>query len=369
MPFFNRGSRVLKASILLENGRKFEGVWRGATDVEVTGEIVFNTSMTGYQEILTDPSYAGQIVTMTYPEIGNYGTNPTDVESTKTHCRGLIVRELSEISSNFTAANTLEEYLLNNNLACMSEVDTRALTRQLRETGAMKGTFLREGEDESQAIERIKGFDYEGVDHSAMVSGLQNPFGYAYEEGRRKIGVIDFGIKSNILRIISSFANCYIYKIENFPMEEIHTFDGFFLSNGPGDPEAVVGAKETIQKILDQNKPTFGICLGHQLLCLTLGAETFKLKFGHHGANHPVKNHITTQVEISSQNHGFAVKSGSFPEDLQVLETHTNLNDGSLAGIMLKDRPVYSIQYHPEAAPGPNDSQYLFNKFKEDLGL
>jgi len=359
----------VKAAILLENGRKFEGVWRGATHVEVTGEIVFNTSMTGYQEILTDPSYAGQIVTMTYPEIGNYGTNPSDVESTRTHCRGLIVRELSEIASNFTAANTLEEYLRNNNLACMSEVDTRALTRQLRETGAMKGTFLREGEDEGLAMARIKAFNYEGVDHSAYVAGLQNPFGYTYIEGRPKVGVIDFGIKSNILRILSSFANCYIYKLTAFPMDEIATFDGFFLSNGPGDPAVVAGAREAIGKFLAQNKPVFGICLGHQLLCLALGAETFKLKFGHHGANHPVKNHVTGRVEISSQNHGFAVKSGSFPKGLQVLETHTNLNDGSLAGIMLKDRPVYSIQYHPEASPGPNDAQYLFDKFKQDLGL
>lgn len=358
----------MKASILLENGRVFDGEWRGYRDGDFVGEIVFNTSMTGYQEILTDPSYAGQIVTMTYPEIGNYGTNSTDTESKKVHTRGLIVRELSEICSNFTANQTLEEYLISNKVACISEVDTRALTRALRELGAMKGTFLKDGESVETGMARIKAFDYEGVDHAAQVSGDQLGSEYTVEPSRKKVAVLDFGIKSNILRIISKFANCEVFKTSDFSKINLDDFDGFFLSNGPGDPCAVQGAVEVIQGILKTGKPVFGICLGHQLLSLALGGKTYKLKFGHHGANHPVKNLLTTKVEISSQNHGFAVDAEGFPKDVKVVPTHINLNDGSLAGLMLEDAPVYSIQYHPEAAPGPHDSAYLFDKFKQDLG-
>jgi carbamoyl-phosphate synthase small subunit len=359
----------VKGSLLLENGRQFEGEWRGSVDGDaVVGEVVFNTSMTGYQEILTDPSYAGQIVTMTYPEIGNYGTNSDDVESKSVHCRDLIVREISEIQSNFTSEQTLEAYLIEHKISCLSELDTRALTRQLRETGAMKGTFLKDGESVEEGMKRIEAFQYQGVDHSARVTGHQSGDEYTTSGQRPKVAVLDFGIKSNILRLISAYADCDVFSVANFPVEKKDNYDGFFLSNGPGDPADVKGAVELIQTLLSCSKPIFGICLGHQLLSLALGGSTYKLKFGHHGANHPVKNMLTDKVEISSQNHGFAVDPDSFPSSVEVQATHINLNDGSLAGLQLKHDPVYSIQYHPEASPGPRDAEYLFAKFKQDLG-
>jgi carbamoyl-phosphate synthase small subunit len=359
----------VKASVLLENGRVFEGEWRGYRDGAFVGEVVFNTSMTGYQEILTDPSYAGQMVTMTYPEIGNYGVNLADVESKKIHCRGLIVREISEITSNFTSTQSLEDYLIAHKVACLSEVDTRALTRELRDQGAMRGTFLAEGESPAVGMLRIKAFHYEGIDHAAAVTGDQDGADYLRKANRPLVAVLDFGIKSNILRLLSEFANCEVFSVQNFPLKRMSEFSGFFLSNGPGDPQAVEGAMELIKSFLATKKPLFGICLGHQLLSLALGGKTYKLKFGHHGANHPVKNLLTGCVEISSQNHGFAVDPQSFPKNVAVESTHLNLNDGSLAGLQLKDAPVYSIQYHPEAAPGPRDASYLFGKFKKDLGV
>lgn len=356
-------------AILLENGVTFPGVWRGSHSEAPLGEAVFNTSMCGYQEILTDPSYAGQIVTMTYPQIGNYGVNSNDVESSKIHVRGFIVRELSEIHSNFTSEKPLEKYLDENGIACMTEVDTRALTKVLRNHGSMKCTFLRDGEDPEKALAKFKTFDYGSVDFSRQVTDDQKSEDYCNSEGpaRSKVAVLDFGVKSNILRILSTFCDFEIFSCEKFlNLESLEAFDGFFLSNGPGDPESVQGAKEAIQKILTTEKPVFGICLGHQLLCQALGGKTYKLKFGHHGANHPVKNLQTGRVEISSQNHGYAVDAESFENDT-IIHTHVNLNDGSLAGIKVKEKPVYSIQYHPEAAPGPHDSRYLFNQFKEDL--
>lgn len=358
----------MEGRLLLENGVELKGVWRGAQDVEVTGEVVFNTSMMGYQEILTDPSYAGQIVTMTYPEIGNYGTNVDDVESSKIHCRALVVRELSEIASNFKSNKSLEQYLIDEGIACLSEVDTRALTRQLREKGAMKGTFLKSDEDAAAAKARIDGFDYEGVDWSQTVTGLQKGEDYPGPKNK-KVAVLDFGTKSNILRLLSTYAEVEVFRPDQLDAAGLEAFDGFFLSNGPGDPAAVDTVLPLIRAMLDTGKPIFGICLGHQLLSLALGGKTFKLKFGHHGANHPVKNLLQDTVEVSSQNHGFAVDATSFPDELGVIPTHINLNDQSLAGLMLKDRPVYSIQYHPEAAPGPHDSRYLFDRFKADLGV
>ncbi|MBF0197716.1 MAG: glutamine-hydrolyzing carbamoyl-phosphate synthase small subunit [Planctomycetes bacterium] len=321
--------------------------------------------MTGYQEILTDPSYAGQIVAMTYPQIGNYGINSKDVESKKIHCRGFIVRELSEIYSNFEAEQSLEDYLKDNNLAIMTEVDTRALTRALREKGAMKGCFLADGADKDEAMKKIQAFQYAGIDMTQGVVGFQE--GAEYNKGaKHKVAVLDVGIKSNILRILSEFCELDVFTVDSFAQAKLNDYEGFFLSNGPGDPEAVKGAIAHIQSILKTGKPVFGICLGHQLLSLALGGKTFKLKFGHHGANHPVKNLLSGKVEISSQNHGFAVDPDSFSE-VDVVPTHINMNDNSLAGLMLKDAPVYSIQYHPEASPGPHDSAYLFNKFQEDL--
>ena len=359
----------MKASILLENGRVFDGEWRGYREGTFVGEVVFNTSMTGYQEILTDPSYAGQMVTMTYPEIGNYGVNPADVESKKIHCRGLIVREISEISSNFTAQQSLEDYLISNRIACLTEVDTRALTRELRDSGALRGTFLKADEKIDVGMVRIKAFRYEDIDLASTVCGDQSGSDYVNAAGRPLVAVLDFGLKSNILRNLSAFANCEVFTVQNFPRQRISDFSGFFLSNGPGDPQAVKGAVELIRLFLATQKPLFGICLGHQLLSLALGGKTYKLKFGHHGANHPVKNLLTGCVEISSQNHGFAVDPESFPFAVDVQTTHVNLNDGSCAGIQLKNAPVYSIQYHPEAAPGPRDASYLFEKFKKDLGV
>jgi len=359
----------LSAKLLLENGQTFDGEWRGATGLPVVGEFVFNTAMTGYQEILTDPSYAGQIVVMTYPQIGNYGANSKDTESTSVHASALIVRELSEVSSNFTSeVDTFEDYLVKNNIACMSEVDTRALTKVLRDEGAMKGTFVQDGENIEEAKSRVDAFNYGATDYSEKVSGLQDLEALNVSpQGRKRVAVLDFGIKSNIIRLISAFADVEIFTLKTWKEENLAGFDGFFLSNGPGDPAAVSGAAPVIQGMLAQNKPIFGICLGHQLLSLALGAKTYKLKFGHHGANHPVKNLIKDTVEISSQNHGYAVDVESFPAEVNAVQTHVNMNDGSLAGIMLKDKPVYSIQYHPEACPGPHDSEYLFERFKTDL--
>jgi len=354
--------------LLLEDGTTFEGKICGATDCEALGEVVFNTSMCGYQEILTDPSYAGQIVTMTYTQIGNYGVNNRDVESSKVHCRGMIVRELSEISSNFTSTLSLEQYFIKNKIACMTEVDTRALTRLLREKGALKGVFVKATDSKDDMQSKMKAFDYEKIDFSFEVAGLQNNSDYKNVDGRPKVAVLDFGIKNNILRILSEFCNVDVFPLKEWQVvDKTVEYDGFFLSNGPGDPAAVVGAKESIQTILATNKPVFGICLGHQLLSLALGAKTYKLKFGHHGANHPVKNLKNGSVEISSQNHGFAVDADSLPTGIKA--THINLNDNSLAGLELEDKPVYSIQYHPESAPGPHDANYLFEKFASDLGV
>jgi carbamoyl-phosphate synthase small subunit len=354
--------------LLLEDGTTFEGKICGAIDCEALGEVVFNTSMSGYQEILTDPSYAGQIVTMTYTQIGNYGVNNRDVESSKVHCKGMIVRELSEISSNFTSTLSLEQYFIKNNIACMSEIDTRALTRYLRDKGALKGIFVKASDLKEEQILKLEAFDYDKIDFSIEVAGLQKNSDYTNENGRPKVAVLDFGIKNNILRILSQFCNVEVFSLKEWQsLNAIDEYDGFFLSNGPGDPAAVVGAKESIQAILATNKPVFGICLGHQLLSLSLGAKTYKLKFGHHGANHPVKNLKSERVEISSQNHGFAVEAESLPNG--IIATHINLNDGSLAGLELENKPVYSIQYHPESAPGPHDANYLFDKFATDLGV
>ena len=327
-------------SILLENGRQFHGVWRAHRKQHPVGEAVFNTSMCGYQEILTDPSYSGQIVTMTCPQIGNYGVNLQDVESSAVHVRAFIVRELAEIHSNFTSQGSLEQYLDARGIACMTEVDTRALTRIIRNHGAMKCTFMLEGEPVDQAMQRMRSFNYEAIDFSAAVAGRQDARDYV-APGRERlplVAVLDFGIKSNILRLLSKFCNFEIFTCDEFAgLKDIQRFAGFFLSNGPGDPAAVAGATQIIQRMLDTQKPLFGICLGHQLLCLALGGRTYKLKFGHRGANHPVKNLLTGRVEISSQNHGYAVYADSFKGD-QVVPTHVNLNDGSLAGVMLRAR-------------------------------
>lgn len=353
--------------VLLESGETFEGCWRGAREAIPVAEAVFNTGLTGYQEILTDPSYAGQMVVMTYPLIGNYGMTDIDAESCKIQCVALIVREISEFHSNFASSRSLEAELLAQSIPCMSEVDTRALTRAIRDKGAMKATFIKSLAEKEKGLKRIASFSYSGVDFSARVSGVGSTLRYAASNDKLPhVAVLDFGIKGNILRILREFCEVEVFTLQEFLASGKKAFDGYFLSNGPGDPEAVVGAIDAIRHILDKGKPVFGICLGHQLLSLALGGKTYKLKFGHHGSNHPIKNLSTGKVEITSQNHGYAVDPKSF-SDARVNPTHTNLNDGSLAGLEVTGAPVYSIQYHPEASPGPHDSRYLFERFRRDL--
>ncbi|MBF0243667.1 MAG: glutamine-hydrolyzing carbamoyl-phosphate synthase small subunit [Planctomycetes bacterium] len=356
--------------VLLEDGSTFEGVWRGCKEIHPVGEGCFNTSMMGYQEVLTDPSYAGQIVTMTYPEIGNYGVSDCNSESNRVHCAGFIVRELSEIASNFTSHGTLESFLLEHKVPCMTEVDTRAITMVLRKGGAMRCTFMREGDDVSEGLKRIKGYDFEQKDFPAEIS--QNPSRIMPLNkggiGRPKVAVLDFGVKRNILKILNEFADIEVFSLLEFTDIDLDkvNFDGYFLSNGPGNPASVAGASDQIQKLLAQNKPVLGICLGHQLLSIALGGRTYKLKFGHRGANHPVKNLQTGKVEITSQNHGYAVDPQSFDND-EVEVLHMNLNDRTVSGIRLKSRPVVCVQYHPESSPGPNDSRYIFDWFKNSM--
>ncbi len=363
----------MESLLVLEDGSVFEGKAYGARGLAF-GEVVFNTSMTGYQEILTDPSYKGQIVTMTYPLIGNYGVNAADVESNAPQCSGFLVREASNIYSNFRSNGDLDSYLKKNNIIALSEIDTRALTRHLRDKGAMRGVISSTGGDVDSLLKKVKASrSMVGADLAKEVT-CKTP--YKWTEGLNtqkddnknistnllKIVAIDFGAKHNILRILKS-KGCELTVVPgNSSAEEILKYspDGVFLSNGPGDPQAVTYGIETVKNLLGK-KPIFGICLGHQILSLALGGKTFKLKFGHRGANHPVKNLITGSVEITSQNHGFATDPNSFNNDVEI--SHLNLNDQTCEGIRHKNIPAFSVQYHPEASPGPHDSTYLFDRF------
>ena len=317
--------------------------------------------MTGYQEILTDPSYAKQMVTMTAPHIGNYGINSEDVESEKIQVSGFIIKEESFIPSNWRSEISLAEYLKKQNVVGIKNIDTRALTKHIRDNGAMNGIISSKTVNIDELANKLNDApSMEGLDLAKIVSTKKI---YQWSErGRYKIAAIDFGIKKNILRLLESF-DC---SVTVFPAKtkahEILSYDpdGVFLSNGPGDPAAVGYGIETIKKILGV-KPIFGICLGHQLLALSLGAKTFKLKFGHRGINHPVKNINLGTIEITSQNHGFAVDLDSLPKN--ILSTHINLNDNTSAGIECAEYPAFSVQYHPESSPGPHDSRYLFKKF------
>lgn len=368
-----------KAILVLEDGRIFEGSSFGAQG-ETSGEVVFNTSMMGYQEILTDPSYRGQLVTMTYPLIGNYGVNDEDSESENTWAEGFIVREGSRISSNWRSEGNLSDYLKEKNIVGIEGIDTRALTRHIREKGSMKGVISSIDCDWDNLREKAKQVpDIMGRDLAKEVS-CKKP--YKWTEGslsiekencyaikrpsdrHYKIVAYDFGIKHNILRQLTE-AGCHVHVVPaSTGWQEVlsHNPDGIFLSNGPGDPQGVSYALENVRNLLDK-KPIFGICLGHQILALALGFATYKLRFGHHGGNHPVKDLKTGRIEITSQNHCFSVKEGDIPDFLEV--THTNLNDGTIEGIKHKNLPVFSVQYHPEAAPGPHDSNYLFRRFTE----
>ena len=351
-----------KSKILLENGIYLEGLSLGYIGT-TGGELCFNTGMTGYQEILTDPSYCGQIINMTYPHIGNYGINDEDIESNKIQCSGLVVKQASEFPSNFRSVSTINNYLKQNKVVGIQDVDTRMITRIIRDEGSMNGIISSERISKDEMSNRLKLVPkMNGLDLAELVSCKQPYLFKPISEFNYKIAAIDYGIKSNILRIFDT----YKCEIKVFPAkttkDEILDYnpDGIFLSNGPGDPSACKYAIETVKSLLGI-KPIFGICLGHQILALSLGAKTFKLKFGHRGCNHPVKNLEANTVEITSQNHGFAVMDNNLSSDIKI--THRNLNDDTIEGISCEKYKAFSVQHHPEASPGPHDSKYLFKNF------
>ena len=363
----------MKAILALEDGNTFTGIAFGA-HTECGGEIVFNTSMTGYQEILSDPSYNGQVVCMTYPEIGNYGIAPEDVESSKVQVSGFIVKNLCPYPSNWRGGKlTLDEYLKQNNIPGIQGIDTRKLVRILRSSGAKRGVICMGDISAEEAVARAKKIPRMAGSDLAKVVTCNKPSVWTeaahvlqpagQTKGEFKVVALDFGVKSNTLRRLVELGAQIDVVPAQTTAEEIlaRKPDGVYLSNGPGDPEAVTYAIETVRKLIGQ-VPIFGICLGHQILGLAMGGKTFKLKFGHRGANHPIKNLDTGKVEITSQNHGFAVQPGTLPESVGRV-THVNLNDNTIAGIRHVKYPVFSIQYHPEASPGPHDSYYLFEEF------
>ena len=368
----------MEAILALEDGTWVRGQAAGA-DGEAAGEVVFNTSMSGYQEVLTDPSYAGQIVTMTCPEIGNYGVSTEDVESRKAQVAGFIVRDESPVASNWRATGTLREYLVENRIVAIADVDTRALTRRLRSSGVMRGVIATGSAldpealvGKARAIPKMEGSDLVKDVTTDRVFDWpeEDPDEFGIEPARRarrrlKIAAYDFGMKWNILRRLSTHG-CEVRVVPaSAPASDLLAMspDGVFLSNGPGDPAALPYAIDNAKQLVASNVPVFGICLGHQILGLAMGGRTFKLKFGHRGANHPVKKLETGKVEITSQNHGFAVDPASLPADVEV--THLNLYDGTVEGLRHKDHPVFCVQYHPEASPGPHDADYLFDDFLE----
>ena len=348
----------MKAKLILENGMTFEGKAFGNLE-DTVGEVVFNTGMTGYQEVLTDPSYYGQIVTMTYPLIGNYGINLEDIESKNPKVKGFIVRELCNDPSNFRCEMNLEDYLKQNNIIGIQGIDTRALTKILRNSGTMKGIIATENIHEDEINERLRNFCNKKAVQSVTVKES-----YTLEGNGKHIAVLDFGIKQNILRSFQK-KGC---KLTVFPANTCYEKilkvipDGIFLSNGPGDPEDLEEVIENL-KMLIGKKPIVGICLGHQLLALTLGGETGKLKFGHRGCNHPVKDLEENKIHITSQNHGYVVTK--LPDNM--IMTHVSVNDGTCEGMRHKNLPIFSVQYHPEACPGPFDASYIFDKFLEML--
>jgi carbamoyl-phosphate synthase small subunit len=373
---------VTKAAVLaLEDGTVFRGRSIGAAGT-ATGEVVFNTAMTGYQEILTDPSYARQIVTLTYPHIGNTGTNPEDVESAGVHAAGLVVRDLPALHSSWRATESLPEFLARGNVVAIADIDTRKLTRILREKGAQAGCIA-SGDAAARtdlAIEAARRFPgLKGMDLAKVVSTKRSfqwneGTNWALEQGPKRrpgqrlhVVAYDFGIKRNILRLLADHGCRMTVVPAQTPAREVLDLrpDGVFLSNGPGDPEPCEYAITAIREFLDTGVPLFGICLGHQLLGLAVGARTIKMKFGHHGANHPVIDLDSGRVLISSQNHGFAVDEETLPDDVRA--THRSLFDGSLQGIACVDRPAFSFQGHPEASPGPRDLAPLFSRFVESM--
>jgi carbamoyl-phosphate synthase small subunit len=364
------------AILALEDGTYFRGLAAGAEGA-AGGEVVFNTSMTGYQEVLTDPSYSGQVVTMTCPEIGNYGVSARDGESGTPHVAGFIVREQSPIASNWRSEGTLRDYLIANRIVAISDIDTRGLTRTLRSGGVMRGVIATGSQlDPNALVERARALPkMEGSDLVRDVT-TDAPFDWPAEDPgefgmaagrlakrRLKIAAYDFGMKRNILRRLSAHGcDVRVYPAGAPAADLLATRpDGVFLSNGPGDPAVLTYAIDNARALVASDVPVFGICLGHQVLGLAMGGSTFKLKFGHRGANHPVKKLETGKVEITSQNHGFAVDPATLPPDVTV--THLNLYDGTVEGLRHKTHPVFCVQYHPEASPGPHDADYLFDDF------
>jgi len=368
------------AKLALEDGTVYTGTSFGA-EGEVDGEVCFNTSMTGYQEILTDPSYRGQIVAMTYPEIGNYGVNREDVESAKPHLAGFVVRNASRLASNFRSDGPLDEYLARAGVVGLAGIDTRALVRRIRERGALKGILSTRDLDDASLVAKAKASPgLVGRDlvrevvpaatrqwHEGLSPWARQGDAPTNAESGPHVVAIDYGMKWNIARHLHELGFRVTVVPGTIAAADVLALepDGVFLSNGPGDPEPLVYAVDTIRDLLGRT-PIFGICLGHQLLSLACGAKTFKLKFGHRGANQPVQNLETGRVEITSQNHGFAVAVDSLPDSLEI--THRNLNDGTIEGVRHRTLPAYSVQYHPEASAGPHDSGYLFGKFREMIG-
>jgi len=376
----------MNATLALEDGTWYRGVSAGAPG-ETSGEVVFNTSMTGYQEVLTDPSYAGQIVTMTAPLIGNYGTASGDAESQAPRVAGFIMREASPVASNWRADAPLRDYLVRHNIVSIADIDTRALTRVLRSAGVMRGVIATGQVDpdelvaKARAIPKMEGSDlvrevtcdspFEWRERAASAGAADHlEFGIAPQRKsskRLRVAAYDFGIKWNILRRLDAYGCDVKVFPATAPAGDLFATepDGIFLSNGPGDPAALQYAIGNVREIVKTDVPTFGICLGHQILGLAVGGQTFKLKFGHRGANHPVKELQSGKVEITSQNHGFAVDPNSLPSDVKV--THLNLYDGTVEGFCHTSKPVFSVQYHPEASPGPHDADYLFLKFLDSM--
>jgi carbamoyl-phosphate synthase small subunit len=376
----------MNATLALEDGSWYRGVAAGASG-ETSGEVVFNTSMTGYQEVLTDPSYAGQIVTMTAPQIGNYGVAPGDAESQVPHVAGFIMREASSLASNYRADGTLRDYLTRHGIVAIADIDTRALTRVLRSAGVMRGVIATGLVEPAELVEKARAIPrMEGADlvkdvtcdapfwwrDRAPQAGEQDHQEFGVAPGRLasrrlKVAAYDFGIKYNILRRLDVYG-CDVHVFPaSAPAADLLAIepDGIFLSNGPGDPAALPYAVTNVRELMKSDVPMFGICLGHQIMGLAVGGQTYKLKFGHRGANHPVKELQSGKVEITSQNHGFAIDPDSLPADTTV--THLNLYDKTVEGFRHTTKPMFSVQYHPEASPGPHDADYLFKQFLESM--